>query len=363
MKKCPHCGRELEDSARFCLYCMALLEQKENIVFPKRRIKQSTAIILIAAVVFCAVFLAVVTFWGNNGTSLTEGGTAGTSAPSTSAPATALPDATASGEAISLAPSATVTLTVAPTDTPLPTPAPTPAPTLEPTASPTASPTIKQTVKPGEPTSEPTGEPTATPSPTPTSSPTATPTASPTAGAQPTVSVEPTQTATAATKVTYTWRTASPSDEFYPKPGEYSYIVITGVILEEESNGIFVIPENIVQNIDGTEITHTVIGVDQNAFSGTGAREIYFPKTIHHIYSPVIPYAEQTEDPLHLYVAAHVFYFDYTNKLLYEKPMLYKNFVLHCPKAALRNNMSGDLYNIDINTKYINIANYEEWNG
>ncbi len=320
MKKCPNCERELDEGANFCLYCMAMLDQKQNIVFPERRVKRSTVVIIITVLLLCALFAVCIlpkpnndTLNNNHNNVTATASPAGTSALQPSAPATALPDFTALGT------SQTVTVTAA----------------LTHSATPTATPTV-----------------------TPTATPTITPTATPTASAQPTL-----PNTQDATKVTYTWRMATSSDVFYPKPGQYSYIVITGVILEGESNGVFVIPENIVQNVDGVDITHTVIGVDKNAFSGACAREIYFPKTIHHIYSPIIPYDEQSDETLHFYVPAYVFYFDYTDNRSPEKPMLYKNFVLHCPKSALRNTMSGDLYNIDINTKYISIANYEEWNG
>ena len=355
MKKCPNCNAEMEENANFCLYCMTSLDKKEIVVFPKRRIKKKTIIALVIAVIV-ALILPVLPFMGwedgvnAENTALVADTPAGTSAPWTSAPATAYPTGTAPTALPSLSPVPTGTLIPTSSLTAEQSVAPTQVTTVIPTEV-TVEPTIKPTI---EPTIEPTVEPTATP----TLYPTTAPTVAPTASARPTLpNTEDT------TKVTYTWRTASPLDEFYPKPEEYSYIVITGVILEGESNGIFVIPENIVQNIDGTEITHTVIGVDQNAFSGTGAQEIYFPKTIHRIYSPIIPYIEQTDDPLHLYVAARNFYFDYTDNHHPEKPMLYKNFVLHCPKEALHKQNAGDLFNMDINTKYMSIANYEEWNG
>ena len=37
MKKCPFCGAEIEDRARFCLHCMTSMVEKEQILPPKKR--------------------------------------------------------------------------------------------------------------------------------------------------------------------------------------------------------------------------------------------------------------------------------------------------------------------------------------
>ena len=49
MKKCPFCDADIEDSARFCLYCMQPLTEKEQILL--RRKKKVPWLIIVAAVV------------------------------------------------------------------------------------------------------------------------------------------------------------------------------------------------------------------------------------------------------------------------------------------------------------------------
>ena len=58
MKKCPFCGEKLDDSARFCLYCMKPLEEKEKIVnLPDKRKKHIILVILSALAVAVLVAL------------------------------------------------------------------------------------------------------------------------------------------------------------------------------------------------------------------------------------------------------------------------------------------------------------------
>ena len=51
MKKCPFCNAEIEENARFCLYCMSSLEEKQVIENPKEN-KRRWLIILMAILVF-----------------------------------------------------------------------------------------------------------------------------------------------------------------------------------------------------------------------------------------------------------------------------------------------------------------------
>ena len=49
MKKCPYCGAEIEESARFCLYCMQSLTEKEQIL-PHQKKKMPWVLILSAVI-------------------------------------------------------------------------------------------------------------------------------------------------------------------------------------------------------------------------------------------------------------------------------------------------------------------------
>ena len=57
MKKCPFCGANIEDSARFCLYCMQSLTKKER-VLPKQK-KLPQWLLPIAAIAVLTVILVI----------------------------------------------------------------------------------------------------------------------------------------------------------------------------------------------------------------------------------------------------------------------------------------------------------------
>ena len=64
MKKCPFCGTEIEDSARFCLYCMMPLGEKEQIQLRKK--KKPQWLLIIAAIVIAFLILMIVLFGKQN---------------------------------------------------------------------------------------------------------------------------------------------------------------------------------------------------------------------------------------------------------------------------------------------------------
>ena len=62
MKKCPFCGADIEDSARFCLYCMQPLTQKEHIPLHKK--KKPQWLLITAALVALLLIPAVLLLGG-----------------------------------------------------------------------------------------------------------------------------------------------------------------------------------------------------------------------------------------------------------------------------------------------------------
>ena len=62
MKKCPFCGADIEDSARFCLYCMQSLTEKEQVQLHKKKKPQWLLIIaaIVAAIVMLSITLAII---------------------------------------------------------------------------------------------------------------------------------------------------------------------------------------------------------------------------------------------------------------------------------------------------------------
>ena len=57
MRKCPFCGADIEESARFCLYCMQSLTEKEQILPHKKKKPQW---LLILAVIVAAFFVSAI---------------------------------------------------------------------------------------------------------------------------------------------------------------------------------------------------------------------------------------------------------------------------------------------------------------
>lgn len=71
MKKCPVCGAELEENARFCLYCMTPLEEKQKITFPKS--KRARWLVILAAVLVLALAVGGIV-WLTAGRNSSAGG-------------------------------------------------------------------------------------------------------------------------------------------------------------------------------------------------------------------------------------------------------------------------------------------------
>ncbi len=59
MKECPFCKADLEENARFCLYCMASLDEKHIVYIKKKRRRIALAVILalLVAILGCSAYL------------------------------------------------------------------------------------------------------------------------------------------------------------------------------------------------------------------------------------------------------------------------------------------------------------------
>ncbi len=59
-KKCPHCGAEIEENARFCLYCMTSLDEKERVV---TRLYLRKRWLILSAAFFALLLIGGVLLW------------------------------------------------------------------------------------------------------------------------------------------------------------------------------------------------------------------------------------------------------------------------------------------------------------
>ena len=69
MKKCPKCKAEIQEEARFCLYCMTSFEEKQTIETPKENNKRWLIIIAaVLAVVLVVISIVLFALKGNDST-------------------------------------------------------------------------------------------------------------------------------------------------------------------------------------------------------------------------------------------------------------------------------------------------------
>lgn len=302
MKKCPFCKADIEENARFCLYCMKPLNEKE-VILPTKK-KRSWWPLALAAVLLALLALGIFFPRGNGD---------GASTPTNSDPS-------------SNAPPSVPEQTPAPT--PMPTPAPTPAPTPVPTPKPTPASTPSETPRP-TPTETPQPSPTETPVQTTSPTPTETPPAS---------TASPDQPESPSTAVAYTYRAAREGDDYnaqYANSG--SDIVITG-ISRQSSDGIYDIPAY----IDGKK----VIAIVANAFSGSNAKIVYVPATVKTIWN-------------YAFVGCGLADVYFRGSAIYAESKAFSgNLTIHCSASCSDRNFR---YYKDCAVNYG--ATWEEWNG
>lgn len=366
MKKCPFCKADIEDNARFCLYCMKPLNEKE-VIPPPRRKKPWW---LLAVVGLLLVLLIATVVVPKEDADSTVDPTEGVALPTESTqttiiqtqPTTGVPNTNPTTTQSQTDPTqkltdnttppvkptqpATTAQTTPPT-TPSskPTQPATQVGTEEPTA-PTAKPTQPatqvETKAPTVPTAKPT-QPTApvqtttpiqtsTPTVKPTQ-PTAAPTAAPTEQTQQTTIPE-----TPKNEVAYTYRVAQAGDDFsasYQNTG--NDIVITG-IAQPSADGAYDIPSY----IDGKK----VIAIIANAFSGSNAKVVYIPTTVKTIWN----YAFSGCDLTDIYFRGNAIYM--------ESKAFSGNVTIHCSASCSDRNFR---YYKNSSVNYG--ATWEEWNG
>ena len=94
MKKCPKCKAEIQEEARFCLYCMTSFEEKQTIETPKENNKRW--LIILAAVLVLVLIVVGIFLFSQKDTPNNEGNDTSTSSSISSDSDT--PDSTTSSE-------------------------------------------------------------------------------------------------------------------------------------------------------------------------------------------------------------------------------------------------------------------------
>lgn len=267
MKKCPFCKADIEDNARFCLYCMKPLNEKEVIPPPQR--KPQWWPFAVAAVLLVALLVVILLIPKENADWPLE--STGEESTSTSQ----IVDSQASKATDEGTQNTQNEGGESQGDT-----------TLEENQNATGTPGTNQ--KPDQNQNINTQTPTESTTPatkptTPTKAPT-NPATTPQETTQPEETTEETTLPenttvpeTQKTEVVYTYRAARAGDDFnaqYQNTG--NDIVITG-IFQPSADGTYDIPSY----IDGKK----VIAIVANAFSGSNAKIVYVPATVKTIWN------------------------------------------------------------------------------
>lgn len=252
MNRCPFCKAEIEEQARFCLYCMKPLNQKETPP-PLQKKKQWWPFVLLA-VILVAVPVAIL-LWGNGQSPApAEKETTQTTLQTEDTPETEIPDIqTGKTEQENIPQQEVVSPNTPQTNQGDTNDTPAPPENTSPEPDP---------IQPETPTQDPVPPAGETPDPeiTPDESPD-----------------DPVAPEIPTSQVVYTYRAAHAGDEFnaqYQNTG--NDIVITGISVPAE-NGVYDIPAY----IDGKK----VIAIVANAFTGSNAKIVYLPDTVRNIWN------------------------------------------------------------------------------
>lgn len=340
MKKCPYCKADIEDNARFCLYCMKPLTEKE-IIQQKKEKKHWWILALVGvmslSLILVSVLLVVkgqkaksVTVTGNNTASNTE---PYQTQPTESLDGEVEPSSNSEKQDENIDRSDNA-VTVGNQDKPTSdSDASKVTPSQTPNSNTSAPKQEQESTAPATATPSTTTPPKGTTSPT-TSQPnnTAPSTGKPTQPAEATTKPKDTST-----QAVYSYRTARAGDDFdanYTNSG--NDIVITGVVTPS-SNGVYDLPSY----IDGKR----VIAITANAFSGAGnnVKTVYVPTTIRTIWSNAFNGCSVKD-----------IYFTH-NIYIEEVP---SGVTVHCPRDC--HNRAYRYYRSA--ASYYGY-NYEEWNG
>lgn len=326
MKNCPHCKAAIEESARFCIYCMSSLEEKKTVelLFPKKKAPWIIGIAAGAAVLILVAFLLLLK--SPSGDNIPQG-----TATTSSASANAIPSTTSTHRADKTDLVALNTSTTGINAVPTVPTAPAAASSTQQTTVTTAGNLPQTTTR------------TASKSTTKTTAKTTTKSASKTT----TTTTTATETTVAVQADTYIYREAVHDDLYLDMTIAVppDTVVITGV-RTPSADGIYRVP-NV---IDGKR----VVAIAAGAFAGEDVRVVVLPANMATVNEHAFSACPNLTD---IYYASNAIY---TYPAAFA-PLSQRNGMLtiHCAWNCSNRNFR---YYRNIATDWFG-ADYQEWNG